>query len=89
MRTSKISSPDKWTLLIVMSRFLPNFGKYMLNVLQGISNGEEKDRAWSWKSGQDEFKDEHSFGLLMEKSAPRKELRDLERASCRTSSARL
>ncbi|KJX96787.1 sarcosine oxidase like protein [Zymoseptoria brevis] len=70
-------------------KFLPNFGKYMVNVLQGISNGEEKDRAWSWKSGQDEFTDEHSFGLLMEKSAPRRELRDLERASGRTSSARL
>ena len=32
-------------------RFLPNFGKYMLNVLNEKSNGEEKDRAWAWKSG--------------------------------------
>jgi sarcosine oxidase/L-pipecolate oxidase len=61
----------------------------MVNVLRGISNGEEKDRAWSWKSGRDEFKDEHSFGLLMEHSAPRMELRDLERESGRTSLARL
>jgi hypothetical protein len=26
----------------------------MLRVLKGESNGEEKDMAWSWKSGVDE-----------------------------------
>lgn len=61
----------------------------MLNVLQGVGNGEEMDKAWSWKSGQIEFKDEHSFGLLMEKSAPRKELKELEKEKGRISSARL
>lgn len=33
----------------VSCRFLPNSGKYMLNVLNGKSNGEEKDRAFGWK----------------------------------------
>jgi sarcosine oxidase/L-pipecolate oxidase len=61
----------------------------MLNVLQDIGNGEEKDRAWSWKRGQNDFKDDHSFGLLMEKSAPRTELRDLEKDGGRTLTARL
>ncbi|KAK7705306.1 hypothetical protein SLS64_008143 [Diaporthe eres] len=31
-------------------KFLPNIGKYMLNVLKGQSNGPEKDKAWGWKS---------------------------------------
>ncbi|KAJ0119072.1 fructosyl hypothetical protein oxidase [Diaporthe amygdali] len=31
-------------------KFLPNIGKYMLNVLSGHSNGPEKDKAWGWKS---------------------------------------
>lgn len=31
-------------------RFLPNIGKYMLNVLQGHSNGPDKDKAWGWKT---------------------------------------
>ncbi len=35
-------------------KFLPNAGKYMLNVLNGKSNGEEKDRAWAWKKDGDE-----------------------------------
>lgn len=30
-------------------KFLPNIGKYVINVLNGKSNGEEKDRMWSWK----------------------------------------
>jgi sarcosine oxidase/L-pipecolate oxidase len=34
-------------------RFLPNAGKYMVNVLDGKSNGEEKDRAFAWKSEAD------------------------------------
>lgn len=36
-----------------MFRFLPNSGKYMLNVLNDKSNGEEKDRAFGWKSHAD------------------------------------
>lgn len=31
-------------------RFMPNIGKYMLNVLNGQGNGPEKDRAWGWKT---------------------------------------
>ncbi|KAE8836423.1 hypothetical protein HRS9139_04521 [Pyrenophora teres f. teres] len=31
-------------------KFLPVAGAYMCNVLQGKSNGEEKDEAWKWKS---------------------------------------
>ncbi|KAJ4359988.1 uncharacterized protein N0V89_000547 [Didymosphaeria variabile] len=31
-------------------KFMPNAGKYLLNVLYGKSNGEEKDRAWKWKN---------------------------------------
>jgi sarcosine oxidase/L-pipecolate oxidase len=34
-------------------RFLPNAGKYMVNVLDGKGNGEEKDRAFKWKSRTD------------------------------------
>lgn len=31
-------------------KFLPVAGGYMLNVLKGKTNGEEKDQAWRWKS---------------------------------------
>ena len=34
-------------------KFMPNAGKYILNVLIGKSNGEEKDRAWKWKSEEE------------------------------------
>jgi hypothetical protein len=34
-------------------RFLPNAGKYMVNLLDGKSNSEEKDRAFRWKSEAD------------------------------------
>ena len=30
-------------------KFLPIIGKYVANMIQGISNGDEKDRNWSWK----------------------------------------
>ncbi|KIW26804.1 uncharacterized protein PV07_06609 [Cladophialophora immunda] len=30
-------------------KFLPNIGKYVVNVLDGKSNGPERDEAWSWK----------------------------------------
>lgn len=29
---------------------MPNIGKYMIKVLNGESNGPEKDKAWGWKS---------------------------------------
>ncbi len=31
-------------------KFLPTIGKYVVNVLKGESNGEERDRAWKWKT---------------------------------------
>lgn len=31
-------------------KFLPNIGRYMVNVLEGKSNGVEKDEAWKWKT---------------------------------------
>lgn len=49
----------------------------MLNVLAGESNGPEKDKAWAWK-GEREFKNEHQYGLLIEKTVSKKELRDLQ-----------
>ncbi|KAJ9647414.1 hypothetical protein H2204_000043 [Knufia peltigerae] len=30
-------------------KFLPNIGRYVVNVLNGKSNGPEKDEAWAWK----------------------------------------
>lgn len=52
---------------------MPNFGKYMLNVLDGKSNGEEKDRAWAWKGGKEWEVAREEARVL------RKELRDMER----------
>ncbi|KAF2443176.1 fructosyl amino acid oxidasesarcosine oxidase [Karstenula rhodostoma CBS 690.94] len=37
-------------------KFMPNAGKYLLNVVNGQSNGEAKDKAWKWKS-EDELKE--------------------------------
>lgn len=50
----------------------------MLNVLNGKSNGEEKDRAWKWKS-QEELKQRAAkeFGDSPRKGK-RRELRDYE-----------
>lgn len=31
-------------------KFLPNIGRYVVNVLKGISNGPERDTAWAWKN---------------------------------------
>ncbi|KAJ9500297.1 hypothetical protein H2202_004092 [Exophiala xenobiotica] len=31
-------------------KFLPNIGRYVVNVLDGKSNGVEKDEAWAWKT---------------------------------------
>jgi len=33
-----------------LQRFLPVAGKYVLKMLNGESNGEDKDRMWGWKS---------------------------------------
>lgn len=53
------------------SRFLPNAGRYMLNVLEGKSNGAEKDKAWCWKAGAE-------WRATQEKLSLKRELRDLE-----------
>lgn len=58
-------------MLTKVIRFLPNAGKYMLNVLEGKSNGAEKDRAFGWKSVT-ELKSAH------EKSFVSREWRDLQ-----------
>lgn len=55
----------------------------MLNILDGKSNGPEIDKAWAWKSGG-EFNDAHQFGLLIEKTVAKKELRDLQSAGGRS-----
>ena len=43
----------------------------MVNVLNGKSNGEEKDKAWAWKDDA-ELKD------ALKSTDPERELRDLE-----------
>lgn len=50
-------------------------------MLAGESNGPEKDKAWGWKSGGD-YNDEHQYGLLIEKTVAKKELRNLEADEC-------
>ena len=54
-------------------KFLPTIGKYVSNVINGISNGEEKDGQWGWKQHgwqQGGVKGAH------EKVIPTAELRD-------------
>ena len=64
-------------------KFMPNVGKYLLNVLNGKSNGEEKDRAWKWKS-EDELKERGAkeFGNSP-RDGGRRELRDFEKEKAR------
>ncbi|KAF3050099.1 hypothetical protein E8E11_002515 [Didymella keratinophila] len=59
-------------------KFMPNAGKYILNVLNGKSNGEEKDRAWKWKS-EEELKERGAkeFGSSP-RNGDRRELREFE-----------
>jgi sarcosine oxidase/L-pipecolate oxidase len=52
-------------------KFLPTVGTYIVNVLNGKSNGEEKDKAWRWKR-------EWSSRGAHEKVMPKGELRDFE-----------
>ncbi|KAI9681924.1 MAG: hypothetical protein M1822_007001 [Bathelium mastoideum] len=55
-------------------KFLPNIGSYVCRVLQGLSNGAEKDHAWTWKTGTD-----GKIGRgAHEKVVPQRELKDLE-----------
>ncbi|KAK7179014.1 hypothetical protein DPSP01_013156 [Paraphaeosphaeria sporulosa] len=64
-------------------KFMPNAGKYLLNVLNGESNGEEKDRAWKWKS-EEELKERGAkeFGESP-RNGNRPELRDFEEEKAR------
>ncbi|RAL13307.1 NAD(P)/FAD-dependent oxidoreductase [Aspergillus homomorphus CBS 101889] len=52
-------------------KFLPTIGRYVVNVLQGVSNGPEKDEAWAWKTIQPDEKGVH------EKLIPSTEFREL------------
>lgn len=59
-------------------KFMPNAGKYLLNVLNGQSNGEEKDRAWKWKSEEElQNRGAKEFGNSP-RNPNRLELRDFE-----------
>lgn len=61
------------------NRFLPVAGKYMCNVLKGQSNGEEKDRAWKWRSGEElKQKGTKEFGDGPRKEGMRRDLREYE-----------
>ncbi|CBX94146.1 hypothetical protein IAQ61_004017 [Plenodomus lingam] len=61
-------------------KFLPVAGRYMLNVLKGKSNGEEKDRAWRWKSSQElTQRSGKEFGNSA-RNGQRRELKDYEDA---------
>lgn len=55
-------------------KFLPTVGLYMVNVLRGVSNGSEKDKAWAWK----DFKIGAAWRGAHESTAPKRELRELE-----------
>lgn len=59
-------------------KFMPTAGKYILNVLNGKSNGTEKDEAWKWKSEEElKRKSAHEFGNSP-RNGDRRELRDFE-----------
>ncbi|KAF2165553.1 hypothetical protein M409DRAFT_24406 [Zasmidium cellare ATCC 36951] len=58
-------------------KFMPVAGKYMINILDGESNGEDKDRAWAWKTDPN-WTDVREFGLLSGKAVAKVELRELE-----------
>ncbi|RDW83823.1 NAD(P)/FAD-dependent oxidoreductase [Aspergillus mulundensis] len=51
-------------------KFLPTIGRYVVNVLDGVGNGEEKDQAWSWKSAGEAERGVH------ESLIPKREYRD-------------
>jgi sarcosine oxidase/L-pipecolate oxidase len=54
-------------------KFLPTIGKYVANVVRGLSNGDEKDQGWSWKAAgsQDRLKCAHANVI------PKWDLKDL------------
>jgi sarcosine oxidase/L-pipecolate oxidase len=54
-------------------KFLPTIGKYVVNVIQGVSNGDEKDRAWEWKQTGPPEKPEMAHANVI----PRRHFKDL------------
>lgn len=64
-------------------KFMPNAGQYLLNVLNGKSNGDEKDRAWKWKN-EDELKQRGAkeFGNSPRNSS-RRELKGFEQENAK------
>ena len=58
-------------------RFLANAGKYVVNVLNGKSNGEEKDIAWAWKEKGWDVRAQSPETPKLGAWTPRRELRDL------------
>ena len=54
-------------------RFMPVAGKYFINILNGESNGDEKDKAWGWKTDAD-WNDVREFGLLSGKAVAKSEV---------------
>lgn len=60
-------------------KFLPVAGKYLLNVLNGRSNGEEMDQAWKWKDETElRQKSAKEFGQSPQ-SLNRLDLQDMKR----------
>lgn len=59
-------------------KFLPTIGKYVINVLEGRSNGHEKDEHWAWKTNLDELSGSRG---AHEKASPKMELREMEESS--------
>ncbi|PLB49367.1 FAD/NAD(P)-binding domain-containing protein [Aspergillus steynii IBT 23096] len=51
-------------------KFLPTIGKYVVNVLNGVTNGAQQDEAWVWKQSQRSERGVH------ESLVPKNELQD-------------
>ncbi|MCJ1335714.1 hypothetical protein MMC09_000987 [Bachmanniomyces sp. S44760] len=76
--------PDKRLSNIIMAvggsfhswKFLPVIGKYVVNVVEGKSNGVEMDERWAWKTNGWYFERGPQEGVH-EKLVPRREYRDL------------
>ena len=58
-------------------RFLANAGKYIIKVLNGKSNGEEKDAAWAWKEKGWDVREQSPETPKLGAWTPRRELSDL------------
>ena len=58
-------------------KFLPTIGKYIVNVVNGMSNGEEKDQHWAWKSQSQLLQFKQGKGA-QEKAVPIMELSEME-----------